>query len=124
MLDKTPAAKLLVKADMTLALLNPPTGYPGVLGLPEGVALTSEPQGADAILVFVTTQAEAETVALSLEPHIGTKTIAWIAYPKGSTAAGFDLNRDTIWAFLRTIGLNAVSQVSLDSYWSALRVRR
>ena len=36
---------------------------------------------------------------------VGPQTVAWLAYPKGSRVAGYDLNRDTIAAFARTVGL-------------------
>jgi hypothetical protein len=80
--------------------------------------------GARFLLDFVTTQAEAEERLVALEPFIGEKTIAWLAYPKGSKAAGRDLNRDTIWAFARTIGLTLVTNIAVDETWSALRIRR
>jgi len=123
MAEKTAATKMLIKEGMALALLNPPTGYPSALGLPPSTSITDQPQGADAIVAFASKQADMESAIRSIQPHIGSKTLVWLAYPKGSVAAGFDLNRDTIWAFLLTLDLRAVSQVSLDSYWSALRVR-
>ena len=54
---------------------------------------------------------------------MGEKTVAWLAYPKGSKAAGYDLSRDTIWRFAQTIGLSLVAHVAIDETWSAVRFR-
>ena len=101
----------------------------GRLGVPDDVTVVDDPAaagpaGAGFLLDFATTQAEAEERLRTLAPFIGEKTLAWLAYPKGSKAAGRDLNRDTIWAFARTIGLTLVTNIAVDETWSALRVRR
>jgi hypothetical protein len=123
MSDKTPAEKLRMAAGMTAALLHVPEGVLEVLGVPAGVETVDDPGAAGFVLAFATTQAAAEDRLSSLAGVVTRKTVAWIAYPKGSRAAGHDLNRDTIAAFARTVGLVAVSAVSLDDTWSALRVR-
>jgi hypothetical protein len=124
MTEKTVAEKLLIKPGMRLALVNPPTGYPGVLGLADGVEVVSDLAGADAVLSFGATQAEVEERILAIGSTIGPKTVAWIAYPKGSKSSGFDVNRDTIFAFAPAAGVRTVAQVALDTYWSALRLRK
>lgn len=50
-------------------------------------------------------------------------TLAWLAHPKGSKAAGHDLNRDTIWSYGKTIGLGFVANIAIDATWSAMRMR-
>lgn len=129
MSDKTPAEKIRLKPGMTAALLNVPDEVRSRLGVPDDVVLVDDlaaagPSGAGFLLDFAATQAEAEERLLALKPFIGEKTVAWIAYPKGSRAAGRDLSRDTIWAFVRTIGLTLVTNIALDETWSALRLKR
>lgn len=123
MADKTCAEKLRMKPGMTAALLHLPDGVKDELGVPDGVAVTKDPSGADFILEFASTQAEAEDRVRALQPHITGATILWIAYPKGSKAAGLDVSRDTIAAFVRTVGLVVNANFSIDAKWSALRVR-
>jgi hypothetical protein len=123
MSDKTPAEKLRMASGMTAALLHLPEGVLEDLGVPAGVEVVDDPSAAGFVLAFASTQAVAEDRLASLAEVIGRKTVAWIAYPKGSRAAGHDLNRDTIATFARTVGLVAVSAVSLDDTWSALRIR-
>ena len=45
-----------------------------------------------------------------------------MTYPKGNQL-DTDINRDSIVAYAKTIGLKAVAQVSVDDIWSALRFK-
>ena len=123
MTEKTPAEKLRLKSGMSAALLHVPDGLATVLGLPEGVDVRVEPAGADFILDFATTQAQAEERLTELRPSMGDNTVTWMGYPKGSKAAGHDISRDTIWKFARTIGLVLNANVAIDEKWSAVRMR-
>jgi hypothetical protein len=122
--EKAPAEKMRLKPGMTATLLHVPANVRGRLGIPDDVTVVDDPAAAGFLLDFATTQAEAEECLLALKPFVGEKTVAWLAYPKGSRAAGRDLSRDTIWAFARTIGLTLVTNIAVDETWSALRVRR
>ena len=123
MADKTPAEKLHLKSGMSAALLHVPRDLEGKLGIPAEVTTFREATDAQFVLEFARTQAEAEARLAALAGQVGEKTVAWIAYPKGSRAAGHDLNRDTVAAYARTVGLVAVSNVAIDDTWSALRIR-
>ena len=123
MADKTPAEKLRLTAGMKAALLHVPVELGPALGIPESVQRVDDPGDADFILDFATTQAEAEERLRGLRPAMREKTVAWMGYPKGSKAAGYDISRDTIWAFVKTIGLVLNANVALDEKWSAVRMR-
>ena len=122
MAEKTPAEKMRLKPRMTAALLHVPETMLPRLGLPGDVAMVGEAAQADFVLDFASTQAEAELRLAELRPFLREKTVVWLAYPKGSKAAGHDLSRDTIWAFARTIGLVLVSNIAVDETWSAVRL--
>jgi hypothetical protein len=121
--EKSPAEKMRLKSGMTASLLHVPAQLDGALGMPDGTTLVAAPEGADFILDFATTQAEAEERLLALKPAIAEKTLAWLAYPKGSKAVGYDISRDTVWEFAQTVGLTAVANIAIDEKWSALRIR-
>lgn len=87
------------------------------------MTVAGDPEGAAFILDFASTQAGAKTRITAFAPQIGEKTVTRVAYPKGSKAAGYDVNRDTLAAFARTVGLVAVANVAIDEIWSALRLR-
>jgi hypothetical protein len=123
MAEKTVAEKLRLKPGMGALILDAPPDVLLRLGLPADVTLRDDPATADFLLVFVGTQTEAEAKVGALAPAVGDKTIAWIAYPKGSKAAGHDVNRDTVARFVTTVGLVVCANFSIDATWSALRVR-
>jgi len=120
---KTTAEKLLLKPGMGAVILAAPADVVSRLGVPAGVTLGDDPAAAQFVLVFVETQAEAQARTAALSPAVGDATIAWIAYPKGSKAAGHDVNRDSIAGFVPSVGLVVCANVSIDETWSALRVR-
>lgn len=124
MSGRSPIEKMRFKPGMSVALLQAPPEVVATLGLPDETATTDDVAVADFILVFVTTQAEAEEAVTMLAPHVGEKTLAWVAYPKGSKAAGHDVNRDTVWRFAEGVGLTLVANVALDEKWSGLRLRK
>ena len=107
--------------------LKPP-GAIAVLGAPDDVALElpdvkeSNPDRADAVLAFVVNAADLETVAAPAVDAARADRLAWIAYPKAGQL-GTDLNRDRLAVAARSLGVQPVRQVSIDSVWSALRFR-
>ena len=113
-------SKLQIKPGVSVALLNVPPGV--ALDLPEGCMTTSDPAGAEAVIVFVTNQNE---LAERGEPAVDAAlrdALAWIAYPKAAKL-GTDLNRDTLRDLLAARGVDTVRQVAIDDVWSALRFR-
>lgn len=87
------------------------------------MTLVGKPASANFILVFAANQAEAEQRITALAPAVGDKTVAWIAYPKGSKAKGLDISRDTIARFVLSVGLVVNANFSIEDTWSAVRVR-
>ena len=49
--------------------------------------------------------------------------VLWFAYPKGSSKVKADINRDTLRVTGESFGITAVTIVSIDDTWSALRFR-
>jgi hypothetical protein len=117
--------KLLIKPGYQALILNAPAGYLERLEpLPEGVTLTQEPStNLDWVQLFVQdTAALAQwiPVALASVKHDG---LLWICYPKGGAKANTDLNRDSLWQLIESMGLRAVAMVAIDEQWSAMRFR-
>lgn len=119
---KTPAQKMRIKPGSTIAVLNDTSGVAGLLGA-EDMRMVDTVAGSDAVLLAVTTQAEVEErLPLALR-DITRDTAFWIVYPKGATAAGRDVSRDTIWKLAESLGLRPVGLVSIDDTWSGFRLR-
>jgi hypothetical protein len=99
-----------------------------VIGLPSDVDLRlsssaqADASSADAVIVFVSSDAELSRHRQVLVSAARRDALAWVAYPKAG-ALGTDLNRDTLAARLITEGIHPVRQIAIDAVWSALRLR-
>ncbi len=123
MTAKTPAEKLRLKPGMSATFRHLPEGLRDRLDVPDSVSEVDDPTEADFVLDFASTQAEAELRLTALAPSVGPTTVTWMAYPKGSKAAGYDISRDTIWQFAQTVGLVLNANISIDEKLSAVRMR-
>ena len=125
MSDKTVAEKLLIKPGYKVLIVNAPEGYEKILtDLPSGVKILEKlGKNIDLIQLFVNTLAELETELLAVKPLLKPAGILWLSYPKKTSKIKADINRDSINAYAKTIGLQGVSMVSLDDTWSALRLK-
>lgn len=124
---KTAAEKMMIKPGRSVRLVNAPEGAAGLLGLPDGarpVDAGGDPTAqADVIVLFAHHRADLEALLPGLRPAVAPGGMIWVAYHKGASPVKTDINRDSIWAYARTVEMDAVSQVSIDDDWSALRLR-
>ena len=120
------ARKLRIQPGQRVLILNPPAGYLETLGeLPEGAEVVDSAEGT---LSFVPLFAKDSTelkehlpAAMDVAEYDG---LFWISYPKGGSKVKTDLNRDVLWEFMvNDTELRPVTQVSVDSIWSAIRFR-
>ena len=77
----------------------------------------------DIIQVFVTSKKELDERLVKLKPHLGSKGVLWVTYPRGSSRIKADINRDVIREAVLSVGLEAVAIFSLAEDWSALRLK-
>jgi len=118
--------KLQVKADRKFLLINAPEGMERKMGkLPEGATVldSSSTELADIVQVFVHSQDELNKNLPAAKEKMNKAGMIWITYPKGTGKLRSDIHRDTIRDFITDFGLKAVSLVSVDDDWSALRVQ-
>lgn len=117
--------KLRIQPGQRLLILNPPPGYVESLGaLPEGTQLVaaSAPK-VDFCHLFAADSAQLADLlptALAAGKYDG---LLWISYPKKSSKVKSDLSRDALWELPGETGLRPVTQISIDTTWSALRYR-
>lgn len=117
------AQKLLIKPDARVLLLNAPIGYAKKLApLPSGVTVTDKRGTADVAIAFVRDSAELKRLASGF-PALEEDAILWVAYPKGGSEAGTDIDRDVLHAAMEKHELVGVTVVALDDTWSAMRFR-
>jgi hypothetical protein len=121
----TTAAKLQMKPGHRVLLLHPPAGYPEALApLPAGVQIITgiEPP-ISLVLLFVEQRSELDASLPELAPVLDNSSLFWIAYRKGGSKAGTDLNRDRLWEALAPWHWTGVTLIALDAQWSAMRFK-
>ena len=126
MSDKTIAQKLLIKEGYKVLLVNPPSGYKTLLGpLTGSVTILKSPAvaSADLVQVFVKGRKELEAQLGKLKKALNPKGLLWVTYYKGTAKHTTDINRDTINAYAKSLGLEGVAMISVDDDWSALRLK-
>jgi hypothetical protein len=121
MAEKSLLQKLQLKPGQRAAVLHAPDSYEAVARqIPDAARALSGMF--DFIHVFVTTRADVLRDGPEWRGALAPKGIFWASYPKGK-AVPTDLNRDKLREALQEVGLEAVSQVSIDDVWSALRAK-
>ena len=125
MSEKSVAEKILIKAGYTVLLLNEPPEYRQALGsLPLSVTVITRPAGkSDLVQLFVSSRQDLEAKLGGLKAALKPNGLLWVTYPKGTSKLKADINRDVIREYAQTVGLEAVSLVSVDDTWSALRLK-
>jgi hypothetical protein len=125
MSDRSIAQKLQIKVNRTVLFANAPVDYDAKLGgLPEGVFVVKKAHGPiDIIQVFVGSKKELEEQLPRLKPLLTPGGMLWVTYHKGTSQTPTDINRDSIAAYARSLGMQAVAQIAIDADWSALRLK-
>jgi hypothetical protein len=120
--------KLNLKDHNPIVVLNAPESFePELAGL-QGVTVLRKLQGIGELgfaLAFVTKQQEVDTFAKAIGKLAKGDAVVWFAYPKGSSKKyKSEINRDSGWKVLGTLGFEPVRMVAIDEDWSAVRFRR
>jgi Protein of unknown function (DUF3052) len=74
-------------------------------------------------LAFINNQQELQDFLKNNITQVQHDSILWLAYPKGSSGIKTDINRDSLRNIAAEFGLATVTAISIDSTWSALRLR-
>jgi len=120
---KTVAQKAHVKPGTTIAVLNRVPGIVEALGLPKDAAFV-RPAGAQLLFLFVRTRADLEARMPRAVARLAPASAIWAFFRKGSSDAGLDMNRNTVWAVAEKLNLRPLGIVAIDDTWSAFRLRR
>ena len=120
-------AKLNLKDQAEIVVLNAPASFEPELKSLKGVAVRRDAKGGDFdfSLAFVMTQKEVDTLAPQVAKKAKGDAVVWFAYPKGSSKKyKSQINRDSGWAVMGKAGFEPVRMVAIDEDWSAVRFRR
>lgn len=123
MSEKTIADKMYLKNAKSLAVLNA-TAHPRVVEqLPQSLVVEGDAP-ADVVLLFALNRDQLEKFLPEALARLGEKGSLWIAYLKQTASKATDINRDSINAYAKENGVTGVAMISMDSDWSALRLKR
>jgi hypothetical protein len=115
--------KLQYKPGMRVGLVGAPVGYVALVRGAPGVDFAEKLTGAfDFVHGFYSRKADLERDVPKLGRALKPGALFWLSYPKGGQLAT-DLHRDILAAAVRPLGFEAVSLVSIDEVWSAMRCR-
>jgi hypothetical protein len=117
--------KLRLQAGQRALVVNAPESFYSALGDKlKAVAVVSEPEGElDIAIVFALNSAALTATIPEVIAHLVHDGLLWVAYPKGNSGVETDLSRDMFWEILLVHGYRAVTQVYIDSVWTAMRFR-
>jgi len=123
MSEKPVAQKLLIKEGRKVLFVNEPRGYRDSIGLPKDADLLEGLQNADIIQVFVNSKKELKEQPPKLKKYLNQNGLLWVTYRKRSSKINSDINRDSIYEYGLSVGLQGVAMIALDKEWSALRMK-
>jgi len=121
----TVADKLRIVAGSRVLVIDPAGRGAALLGpLPERAAIVEDAAGPDVTVLFVADEAALRRDLPVAAAAARGDRLLWVAYRKGGTKAGTDLDRDRLTALADEIAeLTGVALVAVDSTWSAMRLR-
>ncbi len=119
------ARKLRLGPGQRLRVLQAPPTIEALLGpLPSGASFSSTDPTPDVTLLFVTDMASLERHLPEAARLAAGDHLLWVAYPKRGGPVASDIDRDGLAVGTERIAaLTGVALVSLDSTWSAMRLR-
>jgi hypothetical protein len=121
-------AKLNLKAQREILVINAPASFEAELAALKGVAVRRDAAVIKTIefaLVFVSRQSDLDSLSTMLAAKAVGDAFLWFAYPKGTSKQyRCEFNRDSGWAVICAAGFKKVRLVAIDVDWSALRFRR
>ncbi len=111
------ADKLRIRPGATVHLIHAPDRLRPLIG----DAVDASP--ADVVLLYSRSQAQLERDAAAAIGAVRDGGILWVCYPKKSAGTPSDMSRDVCRELMLGRGWDAVSQISVDEVWSAMRFK-
>jgi hypothetical protein len=120
--------KLNLKNQRQIVVLNAPESFEQELAALRDVTILRNLQDLNEIefsLAFVTKQREVDALGKAIARKAKGDAVVWFAYPKRTSKKyKSEVNRDTGWQVLGSLGFEVVRSVAIDEDWSAARFRR
>ena len=118
------AAKLGVKAGMTVRAVGAPDDYERLLApLPDGASVSRRP-AADAAIVhhFATRRGELAKALRAYRAKLDAATPVWVSWPKKAAGVATDITEDTIRSVALPLGYVDIKVCAVSDVWSGLKL--
>lgn len=115
--------KLHIPLDSTLLLLHAPERFETFLMQIKKIHVNPEHGNFTSAIIFISSQKELEEELSIIQKVAKHDRLLWICYPKATGSIKTNINRDSLRAYLKTYEISAVTLISLDDTWSAMRCR-
>lgn len=118
------AAKLGIKAGMTVRAANAPEGYRDLLApLPGGARIATRAAGkADLVHHFSTRRSELGKALAGYRRSLPDDTAVWVSWPKKAAHVPTDITEDTIRELALPLGYVDVKVCAVSEVWSGLKL--
>jgi hypothetical protein len=111
------AQKLRISPGTAVRLIHAPDRHRPLMGdLVDGGR-------ADVVLLYSRSQEQLERDAAAAIDAVRDGGILWVCYPKKSAGTPSDMSREICRRLMVQRGWDAVSQISIDEIWSAMRFK-
>jgi hypothetical protein len=78
----------------------------------------------DFALIFAVSETQLNGILKDIMPAVKEDSKLWVAFPKTTSKIATDLNRESSWQQLLSVGYEIIDQVSLDHVWNASQFRK
>ncbi|MDP7628036.1 MAG: hypothetical protein QF530_09040 [SAR202 cluster bacterium] len=125
--DQTLLDKLMISKSTRLLVISAPHGYiDKITPLEEGVILSTVGELAagkpyDFVQIFVRNRLDVMELAPAAPAVLSDDGALWLSYPRRSPNLETDIDSNRGWETLLNAGWTAVSEISIDETWSAIR---
>ena len=75
-------------------------------------------------LVFAVSENQLNGILDDILPAMKDESNLWVAYPKVTSKISTDLNRESSWNKLTSLGYESMEQVSLDHVWQSVNFKK
>jgi hypothetical protein len=122
-------AKLGIKPDTRIAIVDAPRGYRATLGtLPPGVRVAAAARAARGSLPFIqfftTSRKTLEGKFVALVRALAPAGALWVSWPKRASGVATDMTEDVVRAVALPRGLVDVKVCAVNEVWSGLKLVR
>lgn len=118
------AAKLGIKADSCVLLVDAPKDYHRLLGpLPAGVKFVNVPgRQVTVAQAFVTRRQDLDKLRRGMRKELAVESSLWISWPKKSAKVATDVSENTVTELALPFGFVDVKVCAVTEVWSGLKL--